>query len=464
MRAALPIETDARSAWLAEARATAVLAWPVILTQLLQISITTTDVVMMGWIGTHALAVGAIGVNVYFIPLMFGFGIVLASAPLMAQVRGANRHEVRDVRRTLRMSLWAAFLVAIPAMLVMWHAQAVLLVLGQDAVIAADAHDYVRALMWGFPAALWFNALRQFTASLERPRPALYAQIVTFVVNAALCYVLMFGHAGMPALGVVGAGIASAIANWVSVAILLAIVLLDRRMRRYHILGRIWRFDPQRFVELFRIGVPIALTVLLEVTIFSGAVYLMGIIGTPELAAHQIVVQCASMTFMVPLGVAQAATVRVGLHAGARDIVAIARAGWTAMLLGFAFMSSMGLLFALGGVQLATLFLDPARDENRAVIALAAQYFLIAAAFQIFDGAQTIALGALRGLKDTRVPMVFAAIGYWIVGIGIGIVLAFSLDWRGIGVWIGLAAGLAFVAITATWRFMWRARLGLLPA
>jgi MATE family, multidrug efflux pump len=305
--------------------------------------------------------------------------------------------------------------------------------------------------------------LRFFVAALGRPNAALIVMVLAVLLNAVLAWGLIFGRLGLPALGVVGAGLATSVANTFSFAALLGFVLVDRRLRRFYILGRFWRADWHRLRELLRVGLPIGFILVMEVGLFSAAVQLMGLLGTAEIAAHQIALQCASIAFMVPLGIGQAATVRVGLAAGQRDAAAVRRAGWVALGLGVAFMSSAALLMWLAPHALVGLFLDLDRSENTRVVALAVAFLGVAALFQIVDGVQTIALGALRGLKDTRVPAMLAAAGYWLVGFPTGALLAFRGGMGGIGVWWGLAIGLAVVAVLALQRFAWRERLGLLP-
>lgn len=454
----------ARSPWRAELRATLALALPLIGTQLAQIAILTTDVVLMGWLGTTALAAGALASNIYFILWVFGVGVLTATAPMMAQAIGRRRQVVRDVRRTLRQGLWMCVAVGLPAMGIVWHTEPVLLLLGQDPANAAAAQDYARLLVWGFIPALWYMALRQFVAALERPRAALLVQVATLLINGALAYALMLGAFGLPALGLAGAGLATSIANAASAALLLAVILLDRRFRRFHVLGRLWRPDWRRFAEIFRLGLPIATTVLFEVAAFSGAVYVMGLIGTPELAAHQIAIQCAATSFMVPLAIGQAATVRVGLHAGAGDPDGVRRAGWTALGIGVAFMAAMAAVIAATRWPLVGLFLDVDHADNARTAELAAAFLLVAAFFQLFDGAQAVGMGVLRGLKDARVPMIIAGTGYWLIGLPAGAAAAWLLGWGGVGVWLGLALGLAVVAVLAVGRFAARERLGLMAA
>jgi MATE family multidrug resistance protein len=268
---------------------------------------------------------------------------------------------------------------------------------------------------------------------------------------------------GLPAWGIFGGGLASSIV-WTVMALALAGVLVtDRQFRRYHLFGRWWRTDWPRLRRMLRIGLPIGFAFAFEGTVFGAAAYLMGLISADSVAAHAVALQIAALTFMVPWGLSQAATVRVGRALGAEDRSGVTRAGWTAWLLGVAFMAAMALLIWTFPRELVGLFLSDTR-ENRQVIGLAVAFLALAAAFQIFDGAQVVAAGMLRGLHDTRVPMVFAFFGYWIFGLGIGAWLAFGRAWQGEGIWTGLAVGLLIVATLMLWRWTRRGRLGLTPA
>ena len=309
--------TAGPSPWRAELRATVTLALPLIGTQLAQIATMTTDVVLLGRLGADALAAGALGANVVYVLITFTLGVLMAVSPMVAQAMGRKLHAVRDARRSVRQGLWVAVAVGVPCMIVIWHTEALLLLLGQDPANAALAAGYARAMMWGFLPGAGFMLLRFFVAALERPRPALVVMVLAVLLNGVLAWGLIFGRFGLPGLGVVGAGIATSIANTFSFVALLGFILVDRRLRRFHILGRLWRPDWRRFVELFRVGLPIGVILLIEVGLFSAAVQLMGLIGTAEIAAHQIALQCAAVAFMVPLGIGQAATVRIGLFAGA---------------------------------------------------------------------------------------------------------------------------------------------------
>jgi multidrug resistance protein, MATE family len=283
-------------------------------------------------------------------------------------------------------------------------------------------------------------------------------------VNAILNYALIFGHFGLPALGMRGSALATLITNLLTLgAFAIAVVRLPR-LRLMHMFGRWWVPDRVRLGELFRLGLPIALTWAFEVGIFSAAVYLMGLIDTVSVAAHVIALQLAALAFMVPLGLSQAATVRVGYGHGAGDRWWIARSGRVALGLALGFAGASAAAMWLFPDSLAALFLDPREANSAAVLALAVQFLLIAAIFQLADGVQVIGAAILRGLHDTKVPMLFAAFGYWVVGIGAGAWLAFRGGLAGRGIWIGLALGLAVVAVLMLWRWMRREALGLVPA
>ncbi|MEA3001772.1 MAG: multidrug resistance protein family [Sphingomonadales bacterium] len=448
--------------WRDELRATVALAWPLVLTNLTQSLIQSTDVVLLGWAGARTLASATIGINLYYAFLIFGIGLVIAAAPMMAKEMGARRHSVRDVRRTVRQALWSALAICIPVWLLLWHTRAILLMIGQDPGLAEGAQSFVRTLMWAMLPVLWYMVLRSFVSALERPVWSLLVGAAGVVFNAILNYGLIFGKFGFPALGLRGAGIGSTCANSFMFLAMAAVVVFHPRFRRYRLFGRFWRADRERFREVWRLGLPIAVTLALEITIFNAAVFLMGLIGAVSIAAHAIALQIAAFSFMVPLGLSQAVTVRVGLAFGRRDRRGIARAGWTAFVLGVSFMALMVLLMLAVPHRLVTLFLDPADPANAPVIPLAVSFLFLAALFQIFDGAQSVGTGMLRGLHDTRMPMLFAAFGYWVVGLAIAVGLGFGLGWQGVGIWTGLATGLGVVALLVVSRWMRRESLGLL--
>ena len=448
------------AAWRREARALVRLSVPIVLTNVGQVAIQTTDVVMIGWLGAEALAASVLGVNLMFVLLLLAIGVVIATAPMVAQDLGRNRHAVREPRRTVRQGFWVALALGLPASLMLWNIAPILHLLGQKPALIAAAEPYVHAAMWGFVPALWFVVLRNFIAALERPRAGMVIMFIGVGFNVIADYGLIFGAFGLPALGLVGAGIATALTNVLLFVSLLGYVLVDRQFRRYQVLGRFWRPDWSRFREIFRIGLPIGITLVMEVGLFAGAGYVMGWIGTAELAAHQIALQCAAVTFMVPLGLAQAATVRVGLAAGGGDPPAVLRAGVAALAIGGLFMAAMAIVMWTVPEAIVGLFLDSGDPANARVVPAAVTFLMVAAIFQIFDGGQVIGAGALRGLKDTRWPMVFAAIAYWAVGGTLALGLAFGAGLGGLGVWIGLAVALAVAAALMIGRFLTLQRSG----
>ncbi|WP_410369511.1 MATE family efflux transporter [Chelatococcus asaccharovorans] len=463
MNTSLPSRTAMWSAWRAEARAMVALGWPLILTNVAQTAMTTTDVIMMGRIGPPALAAGALAANLYFAVLIFCIGLVTATAPMVASELGRHRHSVRDVRRTVRQGFWSAAIISVPGWAILWNGEVILLAFGQEKDLAAAAGSYLRTLQWSLLPFLLYLVLRSFVAALERPMWPLAIGMVAIVFNALANWCLMFGHLGFPALGLPGSGIATTLSSSLLFVGLAGVVLIERRFRRYHLFGHWWRPDWPRLVAFWRLGLPIAATITLEVTIFNAAAFLMGLLSSAELAAHAIAIQIASLAFMVPLGVGQAATVRVGRGYGARDPEAVRRAGWMAFIICMGFMTVTASAMVLLPDLLISVFLDTEDPANAQVIGFAILFLAFAALFQAADGGQAVLIGMLRGLHDTRVPMLIAATGYWIIGLPLGAVLAFPLGWRGAGIWTGLATGLGVVALLLMWRWLRRERNGLVP-
>jgi MATE family multidrug resistance protein len=446
--------------WRTELGATMALAWPLILSNLTMAAIQATDVVLMGWLGPRPLAASALGLNLNFAFSLICLGLVTASSPMMATALGARLRSVHQVRRTFRQSLWLVVTVVVPIWLILWNSEPIILALGQEPALARDAETFIHGYMWSMLPFLLFQAMRNFVAALERPGWVLAISLVGIVCNALLGYALIFGRFGLPELGIFGGGLASSIV-WGLLAIMLAVVIVtDRQFRRYHLFGRFWRPDWPRYARLWKLGLPIGLAMGFEGGVFSAAAYLMGLIDAESLAAHAVALQIAALSFMVPWGLAQAATVRVGRNLGEGDRDGVARAGWTAWALGVGFMALMALVIWSMPRELITIFLEDT-PENARVIALGVSFLAIAAIFQVADGAQVVGAGVLRGLHDTKVPMIFTFIGYWAIGIGAGAWLAFREGWQGQGIWTGLAIGLIIVALLMVWRWSRREVLGL---
>ncbi|HEY8591682.1 MAG TPA: MATE family efflux transporter [Sphingomicrobium sp.] len=452
-------EEQAGRPWRGEFRAMMALAWPLILASLTQQVIHSTDIILMGRLGEVALAATTLALNFAFVFNVVLLGLLLASSPMMATALGHRSNAVRDVRRTFRAGLWLLIIAMPPYWLLLWNLAPIMLALGQSAELAESGQTFIRAYMWCTAPWLLFQLLRNFVAALERPRIVLWLSLAAIVVNALLGWSLIFGHFGLPALGIVGGGLGSTITWTFACVALILLIRRDRQFRRFHLFGRWWRFDRERSLAMSRLGWPIGLSLALEVGVFAMAAYFMGWIGTSAVAAHAVAIQFAALTFMVPVGISQAATVRVGRALGAGDTDGLGRAGWTAWTIGIVFMAAAALGMWIYPHEIVALFLGPsASAETRG---LAVTFLGVAAAFQIVDGAQVISAGMLRGLHDTRWPLIYAAVGYWVVGLGIAVWLGFGLDWKGLGIWIGLASGLAAVAVLMLFRWIRRERLGL---
>ena len=449
-----------RDASAGELRATLALAWPLILANLTQQAIQATDVLLMGRLGATQLAAATLALNLTFTFNIFLLGLITASSPMMATALGRRFNAVRDVRRTFRAGLWLIAIAMPPYWLLLWHVGDLMRAFGQSEELASQGQTFLRAYIWCTAPWLLFQLLRNFLSALERPRVVLWLSLSGIGLNFVLSWSLIFGHFGLPALGLIGGGLGSTLTWLIMCGALVAVTSLNRQFRRFHLFGNWWRFDAQRTLAMARLGWPIGVTLALEMGVFALAAYFMGWLGASAVAAHAIALQIAALTFMVPLGLGQAATVRVGLAVGRGDRLGITRAGWTAWILGVGFMGAMAIGMWLAPRQLVTLFLNDV-PANAIVIGLAVSFLRVAAAFQLVDGAQVIGAGMLRGLHDTRWPLLFALFGYWIVGLGIGAWLAFGRDWRGVGIWVGLASGLAAVAVLMLMRWVLRQRLGL---
>lgn len=441
------------SLWFKEARASVRLGYPLILTNLAQIAILTTNTIYFGHLGKAELAAGSLATSLYHVTMIFSLGLVSATVPMLANALGKRRSNIRLVRRILRHGLLTAVLITVPFWILLWHADSILIALGQNPETVARALPYMHTLQWGLLPYLGYIVLRSFLAALERPLWTFAVACLGIVFNALLGWLLIFGAFGFPALGLVGGGISATLTAVLMLLAMLLVIQTQRPFKRYLILGNWWRYDRQMLVELWQLGIPIAITFTLETLIFYAGVLMMGLIGETALAAHAIAMQISSVTYMIPLGFSQVATIRVGLSYGRARLSDTVRAGWTSYALGVGFMAVAATLMWVYPEPLVALFIDPEDPESLAVARLAVQFLLLAAIFQITDGAQAVAAGMLRGLYDTRVPMLLALIGYWLLGVPIGAFLAFGVNLQGVGIWIGFIAGLSVVALLLTIRW-----------
>lgn len=451
----------ARATWGQEFKATALLAAPLALANLLQMLTYAIDVIFIARLGDEPLAASALAVSLFGLVLWALTSLTGAVAPLIAEAIGAGGPTLRPVRRAVRMGLWLAVISGIVGMGLCLLLEAIMRATGQQEPIIALARDYNYLIVFSLVPMLLAGVLRNFVSALGRPFFATAITGAGIFVNGFANYAFIFGNFGAPELGLKGAAIATILTSLFTLAAYVAAIRLDPKLHRYHIFGRWWSPDWERFWLIVRIGTPIALTVTAEAGIFGTAAFLMGRFGAAELAGHTVALQLAALAFQIPFGVGQAVTIRVGYFYGARDHEGIMRAGWVALAIGAGFMTLTASAMVLAPMSLLSIYVDPYAARNAALVGFALQYLVLAAAFQLVDGVQAVAAGALRGLQDTRVPMWIAIFSYWVPGFGTAVWLGFFTPLQGTGVWIGLATGLSFAAVLLLWRWARRERLGL---
>jgi MATE family multidrug resistance protein len=448
----------------AEASALLLLASPLVGANLLQMAIAAVDVVFVARLGAVDLAAATLAAFLFNLLTYALIGLTGAAAPLIAAELGRKAHAVREVRRSFRMALWVGCFGSVPVMLVLGHGEALLRIAGQDSQVAARAGDFLFVLQPAVPLAVTAGVMRTAAAALGRPAWAFLATGAALVVNIAGNWALVFGHLGAPAMGLIG----SALANLISFAVMAltyAVILrYDPRLRRYRLFGRWWRVESARMREICRLGLPIMMMWMMEGGLFGGAALLMGLIGVADVAAHAIALNIAAFAFQIPFGIAQAATIRVGIAFGSGDRRWIALAGNVAILFGIGVMVVTSAIIWIAPHALIGAYVDPSAPANAEVVGLALKFLAVAAVFQLADGAQAVAAGVLRGLQDTRTPMIIAGFGYWVVGFGSSVALSLATPLAGTGVWWGLATGLLVVAILLVARWSARDRLGLVPS
>ena len=389
----------------------------------------------------------------FYLTWLIGYGPVAAVSPIIAQILGAHPNDRARTRAAVRMGLWAIGLLSIPLMVLLIWAKPVLLMLGQDPKVVALAEPWVHAVAFGLQFSLGFGVLRGFATAIGRQHFVLGVSLGVVLVNIALNYMLIYGHFGAPVLGVQGAGIASATAYACAFFTMLTVVLAAPAFKKYHVLHRFTRADWAKFKEVFRLGVPMGVSMIFEAMLFNSATLLMGVFGAASVAAHQIALNVGSVTFMAPLGIGIAATVRVGLAAGARNHEGVRRAGYTAIAFGAGFMLCCAVVIALIPEKLVGLYIATSDPSNADVVRIVVPFLYVAAVFQLFDALQVTGQMALRGLKDARAPMWIAGLSYWLVGFTACVALGFWANMQGLGVWIGLALGLAAAGTGMVLRF-----------
>ena len=438
----------------AHARAILVLGLPLIGSHLAQMLLHVTDTVMLGWYGVVELAAVVIASSSFFVIFILGAGFAQAVMPMVASAIG--RGDEVQVRRDTRMGLWLSIVFGAMTYPLFWWSEPLLLGLGQKSEVASLGQAFLRIAGWGMIPALLVMVLKSYLEALERTQVVLWVTLAAVGVNIALGWALIFGNWGAPELGVRGAAIASVTVQALTALALAIYAAWLPELRRFRLFQRFWRPDWQALGLVFRLGMPIGFTSLAEGGMFQASALMMGWIGTVPLAAHGIALQATALTFMVHLGLSNATTVRTALASGAGDVAGMREGGKVSIALSMMFAVATVVLFLAFPTAIVSLFLDTAKPEAAQIIAFGTALLAVAALFQLTDALQVLALGLLRGVKDTRVPMWIAALSYWIIGIPASYLLAFKAGYGGVGLWLGLVIGLTVAAGLLMTRFWLR--------
>lgn len=441
-------------AWLDELRELLRLAVPLALTHVAQMAIALTDTVMLARYSSTALAASVLGNTVFLFCLIVGRGPGAAVAPMIAQALGADADDRDGVRAIVRMGFWAVALVSVPLIVVLLFTRPLLLLLGQNPGLSDTASHFAVPLALGLPFALGFQVLRSYVTAIGRPRAGLLVMVLIVAWNFIGDYALIFGHFGAPRLGLVGSGLASAGAYVFGFVAMAALMALAQPFRSYALAQRAFQPAWRKLREIGALGLPMSAMQILESGLYLFAHLAIGAFGAVYVAAHAIAWNVQTLTSLVPTGIGLAATVRVGLAAGAGDAARIRWAAAVAMYATAVLMSLCGIGIALYAREIASLYVSPA-VKNAAVVALAIPFLRVAAAYQVVDGLQVAAAFALRGLKEVRIPLWLTAASFWAVGFPACIGLAFVAHLGALGIWIGMAVAL-FVAAAALSARLWQ--------
>lgn len=433
---------------LREARASARLALPLMLAQLSLMSMNVVDTVLAGHHGASSLGAVAVGSALWSLVMLILLGVMMAVPAFVAQLVGAGRRA--DAADLFRQALWLGLGLSLPLFLLVRSTAPLLLGIGIEADQVPLIDGFLKGVSWGTPAVALFMAQRGLSEGLSLTRPGMYFGLLGLALLVPLGWAMMFGRLGFAEGGPAGLGRATAVVLWVQTLGLGLYLHLRRHYRDLGLFSRLQSPDPRQLFDLLRVGVPMGVTVFMEGSLFVVSALMVGVLGAVTVAGHQIANNIASVAFMVPLGLAMASTVRVGEAVGRGDARGVRYAGY----------AGLGLTLLLQSLSAAVMFAAPMAivslyTPDAAVRTVAAQLIFFAAVFQFSDGIQVACNGALRGMKDTRVPMFLTLFAYWIVGMPLGYGLAFPLGWGAAGVWTGLIAGLSVAAVLLYLRF-WR--------
>lgn len=420
------------------ARAILALGLPLIGSHLAQFAITVTDTIMLGWYGVDELAAVTLAGSFWFLLFIIGSGFAFAVSPMVASAQSSGK--VTQIRRITRMGMWISLIYGAAMFPLMFWSGPLLRAMGQEPEIAALAQSYLRIAYWGIFPALMVMVLKNYLSGLERAGIVLWITLITLLANGLLNYALIFGNWGAPELGARGAAIASVTVQIVGFLVLS--IYIQRKLPEHAIFQRFWKSDPEAMRHVFRMGWPIGVTLLAESGLFSASAVMVGWIGTAELAAHGIALDIAAMAFMVHVGLSNAATVRAGQAFGLKDEAGLRRGAIVVIFMSVCVASFVVAAFLLIPETLIGLFLSPDDPNRLRIIPIGTSLLAVAALFQFADGAQVNALGLLRGVQDTRIPMIIATIAYWPLGLSAGYVLGFTYGYGAVGIWAGLVVGL----------------------
>lgn len=447
----IPEKTEMPETFLGELRALIILGLPIAIAQFIQFSIYFIDTIMLGRIGPEALAAAGLGSVVYFGLWMLGSGPVMAVSPLISQSLGADKHDRKDARKTVRMTLWLLVFLT-PFVFLLLIVVEPLIRLVNPELAKASAH-YMMALAPGWPFALGMWVFRNFLAAIDKTRVPLIIVTLTVLLNALLNYFLIFGTFGFPRLELVGAGIASSISYVISFGMFIGYAYWDKKAREFDLLENVFKPHWGRFKEVMKLGWPISITNVFEGMLFNACLLLVAYIGTTEAAAYQVALNAAAMAFMLPFGFSIAGSVRVGLAKGANNPAAVRRVGLATIFVSILLIMLFAGLITFAPALVAEVYLSASSENNELVRQLVLSFLPIAAAFMLFDAVQVSANQLLRGLKDVQVPMWITGVSYWVFGFPIAWYLGLKTELGAVGVWYGLLAGLAVASILLGSRF-----------
>jgi multidrug resistance protein, MATE family len=427
------------------------LAIPLIGVQLSQAAIGFVDTLMMGRMGVETLAAGGLAALTFGVFVHTATGVTMSVSPIVATAYGAG--DKSQIERVVQQGCLLVIGLSIPLSLCIYNFDLVMRYLGQAETTVVLGNTYLDVMAWGFFPALGFSLLRSVAAAMSHTRVIVSIAIGGTIVNTVGDYALGFGKFGCPRLGIAGFALASVLAVWAMFIALIGYILTHSELKHYQFFRNIGRVDRQIISQLIKVGVPIGGATALEIGLFAIVTYLMGSLGTEVLAAHQIILQTISITFMVPLAMSYAATIRVGQEVGQNNRIGIIRAGYVGAGIGLVFMVLVMLVMLIFPRQIIGIFIDISDPNNAKVISLASGLMIIAAISQIVDGPQKIIMGALYGLQDTRIPLLLSLLAFWGVGLTSGYWLGFYTPLGGNGLWIGQSIGIAISAIIFFWRF-----------